>query len=63
MKKKVFIRPVSIVLSIEMYDQISELTEQKEISVSDYIRKALQVKLASEKSTIIIKQGGMNNEK
>jgi Arc/MetJ-type ribon-helix-helix transcriptional regulator len=41
-----------------MYQQISELTEQREISVSDYIRDALQKKLASEKATMIIKQEG-----
>jgi Arc/MetJ-type ribon-helix-helix transcriptional regulator len=52
MKKKVFIRPVSVVLSVEMYEQISELTDQQEISVSDYIREALQEKLANEKATI-----------
>jgi Arc/MetJ-type ribon-helix-helix transcriptional regulator len=58
MKKKLYTRPVSVVLSVEMYHQISELTEQREISVSDYIREALQEKLASEKATMIIKQEG-----
>ena len=52
MKKKVFIRPVSVVLSDEMYEQISKLTDQQEISVSDYIREALQEKLANKKATI-----------
>jgi Arc/MetJ-type ribon-helix-helix transcriptional regulator len=56
MKKKLYTRPVSVVLSVEMYQQISELTEQREISVSDYIREALQEKLANEKATTIIKQ-------
>jgi Arc/MetJ-type ribon-helix-helix transcriptional regulator len=56
MKKKLYTRPVSVVLSVEMYQQISELTEQREISVSDYIRVALQEKLANEKATTIIKQ-------
>jgi Arc/MetJ-type ribon-helix-helix transcriptional regulator len=58
MKKKLYTRPVSVVLSVEMYQQISELTEQREISVSDYIREALQEKLASEKATTNIKQEG-----
>ena len=56
MKKKLYIRPVSIVLSDEMFDQIKAITDQRNISISDYIREALQEKLASEKSTIIIKQ-------
>ena len=45
MKKKIYTRPVCIMLSQEMYEQILEITEQREISVSDYIREALQEKL------------------
>jgi metal-responsive CopG/Arc/MetJ family transcriptional regulator len=51
MKKKVFTRPVSVVLSIEMFQQVSKITEQREISVSDYIREAIQEKLANKNST------------
>ena len=51
MKKKVFIRPVSVVLSIEMFQQVSEITERREISASDYIREAIQEKLANENAT------------
>jgi Arc/MetJ-type ribon-helix-helix transcriptional regulator len=47
MKKKVFIRPVSVVLSDKMHEQISELTNKQEISISDYIRVAIQEKLAN----------------
>jgi Arc/MetJ-type ribon-helix-helix transcriptional regulator len=50
MKKKILTRPVCVMLSQEMYQQISELTEQREISISDYIREALQEKLANEKA-------------
>jgi hypothetical protein len=45
MKKKLFIRPVSIVLSIEMFEQIEAITDQRNIAISDYIREALQEKL------------------
>lgn len=41
MKKKVFIRPVSLALSTEMFDKISEITNQREISISEFIRNAL----------------------
>ena len=51
MKKKVFTRPVSVVLSDEMFQQVSEITERREISASDYIREAIQEKLANEKAT------------
>ena len=45
MKKKILTRPVCVMLSQEMYQQISELTDQQEISVSDYIRFAVQERL------------------
>lgn len=48
MKKKILTRPVCVMLSQEMYQQVSELTDQKEISVSDYVRFAVQQKMATE---------------
>jgi len=47
MKKKVFTRPVSVMLSIEMFDQIKIITDQVNIGFSDYIREALQEKLTN----------------
>ena len=41
MKKKLYTRPVSVTLSIEMFEQIKTLTDSWEISVSDYIRVAI----------------------
>lgn len=54
MKKKILTRPVCVMLSQEMYQQVSDITNQKEISVSDYIREAIQEKMAGE--AIIIKK-------
>ena len=51
MKKKLYTRPVSIVMPEKMFELISELTDQQEISVSDYIREALQEKLSNEIAT------------
>ena len=48
MKKKIFIRPVSVSLSEEVFKQIYEITEKEEISLSDYIREAIQEKLKNE---------------
>jgi predicted DNA-binding protein len=45
MKQKLFTRPVSIVLSIEMFDQIKAITDQSNIGISDYIRNAIKRKL------------------
>ncbi len=45
MKQKLFTRPVSVVLSNEMFDQIKAITDQRNISISDYIREALHEKL------------------
>ena len=41
MKKKLYTRPVSVTLSEEMFEQIKEITDSVEISVSDYIRLAI----------------------
>lgn len=56
MKKKLYTRPVSIVIPEEMFEEIAKITEQLEISISDYIRKAIQEKMANEITTTIIKQ-------
>ncbi|MEI7639232.1 MAG: hypothetical protein WCJ37_18110 [Syntrophus sp. (in: bacteria)] len=48
MKKKILTRPVCVMLSQEMYQQVFKLTDQHEISVSDYIRDAIQEKMATE---------------
>jgi len=53
MKKKILTRPVCVMLSQEMYRQISELTDQQEISVSDYIRDAIQEKLEIKRTPIV----------
>ena len=45
MKKKILTRAVCVMLSQEMYRQLSELTDHQEISISDYIRFAIQEKL------------------
>lgn len=50
MKKKIYTRPVSVVLSQETFMQIQEITDHGEISISDYIRDAIQEKLAGKNS-------------
>ena len=45
MKKRIFSRPVSVTLSESMFQQIYEIAEKEEISMSEYIREAIQDKL------------------
>ena len=56
MKQKMYVRPISVVLSISMFDQLKAITDENNIAISDYIREALQEKLANNKTTINIKQ-------
>jgi hypothetical protein len=42
MKQKLFTRPVSIVLSIAMFDELKAITDQRNIGFSDYIRDAIK---------------------
>jgi hypothetical protein len=56
MKKKIYTRPVSVVLSQETFDQIQEITDREDIAISDYIREAIQEKLANRIETKAIMQ-------
>jgi SLT domain-containing protein len=42
MKKKILTGPVCVMLSSEIYQKIKEFTDQQEISLSDYIREAIE---------------------
>ncbi len=46
MKKKVFVRPVSINLSEQMFQQIYKITEKEEVSISEFVRDAVETKLS-----------------
>ena len=40
-----FTRPISVVLSVEMFDELKAITDQKNIAISDFIRNAIKGKL------------------
>jgi metal-responsive CopG/Arc/MetJ family transcriptional regulator len=61
MKKKIYTRPVSVVLSQETFDQIQEITDREDIAISDYIRDAIQEKLNETKNNNN-KKGDFKNE-
>lgn len=60
MKKKNYTRPVSVMISVEMFEHIKTLTDSWEISVSDYIRLAIHEML---KRTNDKNGGGSSDEK
>ena len=45
MKKRIYSRPVSVTLSECMFQQIYEIAEKGEVSMSEVIREAIQEKL------------------
>lgn len=45
MKKKIFVRPVSVTLSEDMFQHIHEIAEKEEVSMSEIIREAIHEKL------------------
>ena len=61
MKQKLYTRPISVMLSVDMFDQIKSITAQGNIGFSDYIREAIQEKL-NKKNTIIKKENGYEPE-
>jgi len=48
MRKKLFTRPVCIVIAEETYRQIEQITDDEEISISSWIRDAIDLKLEHE---------------
>lgn len=45
LKKRIYDRPISVTLSECMFQQIYEIAEKEEVSMSEVIREAIQVKL------------------
>jgi metal-responsive CopG/Arc/MetJ family transcriptional regulator len=45
LKKRIYSRPVSVTLSTDMFEQIHEIAEKEEVSMSEVIRGAIQEKL------------------
>ncbi len=45
MKKRIFIRPVTLVVSEQVYQKLTELTHKTDCSLSEWIRDAINMKL------------------
>ena len=64
MKKRLYTRPVSVMLTDEMFQQIEAIAEEEDLSFSDYIRGAIQSTLEEEiAEQENSKLGGLTNEK
>ncbi len=48
MKKRTFSRPVSVILEPKIFEIIEKITNEREISISDYIREAIREKLQND---------------
>jgi len=48
MKKKQFTRHLCILINPDVFDRIKQITDLQEISISHYLREAIQEKLAKE---------------
>lgn len=45
MKKKLYVRPLSVNFPVEMFQKIHQITEEAETSLSDFVREAVKQKL------------------
>ena len=52
MKKRIYSRPVSVTLSDDMFQQIYEIAEKEDVSMSEVIREAIQEKLETANNNI-----------
>ena len=46
MRKRVYIKPIGIMVSEEMFTSILEICDQEELAISDYVRSAIELKLS-----------------
>jgi len=48
MKKKIFTRPLSITLEKGIYERIKQLTDLSEVSISEWVRGAIDMRMFSD---------------
>ena len=48
MKKRIYTKPIGIMVSEEMYSEIFEISEQNDWSLSEYIRGSIELRLVQE---------------
>lgn len=45
MRKRIFVRPLSVNFPVEVFENIYRITEEAETSMSDFVREAVKEKL------------------
>ena len=58
MKKKLFTRHVCLLINPEVFEKVKEITDVKEISISQYLRSAIKEKLERENEQVEKSIGG-----
>ena len=48
MRKRVYIKPIGIMVSEAMYASIITTSDKREVSISDYVRSAIELKMSQE---------------
>ena len=48
MRKKTYLKNVGVLLSEEQFDQLVLITDRKEMTISEYIRNAIKLKMDSD---------------
>ncbi len=48
MRKKVYVKQIGVPVSDKMYEKLVNLCDEQELSVSEFVRDAIETKLAQE---------------
>jgi len=48
MRKRIYIKPIGIMVSEEMHAYIIQICNERELAISDYVRSAIELKLSYE---------------
>ena len=54
MKKKIYVKAIGIMVSTEMHKSIIQICNEQELAISEFIRAAIEMKLAQEMDDNII---------
>ena len=50
MRKRNFTKPIGLILAEETYNQLVEQTNKEEVTISEWIREAVEIRLAKDHS-------------
>jgi len=67
MRKKHFTKQIGLIISEETYNRLVEETDKREVTVSEWVREAIEIRLTKDRgrfnnSLHIQKEGGSQND-